>query len=57
MAAALAYQAFNMWTVEQLKSMGMTLARANEIDARGGTEPVDRLIVNYLRRSNIKVPA
>ena len=37
--------------------IGMTLARANEIDARGGTEPVDRLIVNYLRRSNIKVPA
>ena len=57
MAAALAYQAFNMWTVGQLKGMGMTLARANEIDARGGTEPVDRLIVNYLRRSNIKVPA
>jgi hypothetical protein len=57
MAAAIAYQGFNMYAMPLLKAMGMTLARATEIDIRGGTEPVDRLIVNYLRRSNIKVPA
>jgi hypothetical protein len=36
--------------------MGLTLARSAEIDQRGGTEPVDRLIVNFLRKQNIKVP-
>ena len=55
--AALAYQAWNMWAQPKVKAMGLTMARAAEIDERGGTEPVDRLIVNYLKRVNISVPA
>ena len=55
-AAALAYQAFNMWAQPKLKGMNLTMARAAEIDQRGGTEPVDRLIANYLKRVNIGVP-
>ncbi len=54
--AALAYQGFNLWCQPKLKSMGLSMARAAEVDARGGTEPVDRLIVNYLKRVNISVP-
>jgi hypothetical protein len=55
MGAALAYQAWNMWGQPLVKNMGLTLARSLEIDERGGTEPVDRLIVNFLRKQNIKV--
>lgn len=54
--AALAYQGWNNWTQPKVRAMGLTLARAKEIDDRGGTEPVDRLIVNYLKRVNITVP-
>jgi hypothetical protein len=57
MAAALAYQGYNLYALPMLKAMGLTLARSAEIDQRGGTEPVDRLIVNFLRKQNIKVPA
>jgi hypothetical protein len=57
MAAAMAYQGYNMFAQPLLKAMGLTRARAAEIDERGGTEPVDRLIVNFLRKQNIKVPA
>jgi hypothetical protein len=57
MGAALAYQAWNMWGQPLVKNMGLTMARSLEIDERGGTEPVDRLIVNFLRKQQIKVPA
>ena len=57
MGAALAYQAWNMWVQPRCKAMNLTMARGAEIDERGGTEPVDRLIVNYLKRVNIGVPA
>ena len=57
MASALAYQGWTTWLQPRLKSMGLTLAHSTEIDEKGGTEPVDRLIVNYLRRMNISVPA
>lgn len=56
MAAALAYQGWNMYAQQKLKGMGLTMAKAHEIDERGGTEPVDRLIVNFLKRVNITVP-
>jgi Terminase large subunit, T4likevirus-type, N-terminal len=55
--AALAYQGFNQWTQPKVRAAGLTWAKALEIDERGGTEPIDRLIVNYLRRQNINVPA
>lgn len=54
--AALAYQAWNMWAQPKVKAIGLTYAKAQEIDERGGTEPIDRLIVNYLKRVNISVP-
>jgi hypothetical protein len=56
MGAALAYQGWNMWVQPRLKAMNLTLARSAEIDERGGTQPVDRLIGNYLKRMNISVP-
>jgi hypothetical protein len=55
--AALAYQAWIMWTQPKVKAMGLTFAKASEIDQRGGTEPVDRLVHNYLKRVNISVPS
>ncbi len=54
--AALAYQAYNIWAQPRVKALGLTLAKAAEIDDRGGTEPVDRLIINFLKRQNIGVP-
>jgi hypothetical protein len=56
-AAALAYQGWNTWLQPKLKSQGLTLERSKQIDARGGTEPVDRLIRNFLKKQNIGVPA
>src|ERR1700691_3742389 len=56
MGAVLAYQAYGSWVQPRCKAMDLTLARAEEIDARGGTEPVDRLIVNFLKRQRISVP-
>lgn len=53
--AALAYQAWNLYGQPLVKNLGLTYARSQEIDERGGTEPVDRLIVNFLRKQNIKV--
>lgn len=56
MAAALAYQGWGMFMQPRLKAMGLTMAKAAEIDERGGAEPVDRLIVNFLKKQNISVP-
>ena len=57
MAAAMAYQGWGMYAQQLLKNMGLTLARSKEIDDRGGSEPVDRLILNFLKKQNITVPA
>lgn len=56
MAAALAYQAWNTWVQPKVKALGMTLAKSEEIEEKGGTEPLDRVITGYLRRMNIAVP-
>jgi hypothetical protein len=56
MGAVLAHQAWNSWVQPRCKAMDLTMARGAEIDERGGSEPVDRLIVNYLKRVNISVP-
>lgn len=56
MAMALAYQGWNMYAQPKCRAMGMTMAKADEIDARGGTEPIDRLIMSYMKRANISVP-
>ncbi len=56
MAAAMAYQGWSSYGQPRCKALGLTYQRSLEIDERGGTEPVDRLIVNFLRKQNIKVP-
>jgi hypothetical protein len=55
-AAMLAYQAWSTWTRPKLVGMGMTRAKAEDIDKKGGTEPLDRLIVNFMKRQKIAVP-
>jgi hypothetical protein len=57
MGMALAYQGWSMYAQPKLSAMGLTRARSREIDDRGGTEPVDRLILNFLKKQNITVPA
>lgn len=54
--AALAFQAWNSWLQPRLKSQGLTVERSKQIDERGGVEPVDRLIRNFLKKQNIGVP-
>jgi hypothetical protein len=54
--AAMAYECWRKWLQPMLIGMKMTQENAMKIDARGGVEPIDKLILNYLRRSNISVP-
>jgi hypothetical protein len=57
MAAALAYQGWNMWVQPRVKAQGLSLQRSLELEKSGGkADPVDRIITNYLKRANIKVP-
>jgi hypothetical protein len=56
MAAALAYQAFNSWCQPKVKALGLTLAKSNAIEEKGGTPPTERVIQNYLKRMQISVP-
>lgn len=55
-AAMLAYQAWWTWTRPTLAAQGLTRAKADDIDKKGGTEPIDRLIVNFMKKQNIAVP-
>jgi hypothetical protein len=54
--AAMAHECWRKWLQPMLIGMRMTRARALQNDERGGDEPIDKLISNYLRRSNISVP-
>lgn len=54
--AAMAYECWRKWLQPMLIGLRMTRERALEIDKRGGDQPIDKLISNYLRRSNITVP-
>lgn len=56
MAAALAYQAYNSWIQTKVKALGLTLAKSNMIEEKGGTPPTERVIQNYLKRMQISVP-
>ena len=56
MGAALAYQAWSQWVQPKVKALGLTQARAGEIEAKGGTPPTERVIANYLKRMNIELP-
>ncbi len=53
--AAMAYHCWRKWLQPMLIGMKMTRERAMDIDARGGEQPIDKLILSYLKRSNISV--
>ena len=48
MGAALSYQAWNTWVQPKVKAMGLTWAKATEIEEKGGTPPTERIITQYL---------
>jgi hypothetical protein len=56
MAAAFAYQAWSNWVQSRVNGLGLTRARSTEIEEKGGTPPIERVIAGYLKRMNIKVP-
>jgi hypothetical protein len=53
--AAMAHECWRKWLQPMLIGMRMTQENAMKIDARGGVEPVDKLILNFMRRQNITV--
>jgi hypothetical protein len=53
-AAALAHEAWRMWSLPMLRAKGMTIARSRQIESAGGEKPIDGLILDYLKKSNIK---
>ncbi len=55
MAGALAYQAWNTWVQPRMKALGLSRDRSAEIEEKGGTPPLERVITGYLKRMNITV--
>jgi hypothetical protein len=55
MAAALAYQAWNTWVQPKVKALGLTLEKSLDIEKKGGTPPLDRVVMGYLKRANISL--
>jgi hypothetical protein len=53
MAAALAYQAWNTWVQPKMKAQGLTLEKSMDVEKKGGTPPLDRVVMSYLKRANI----
>jgi len=56
MTAALAHECWRKWLWQKLRGEGLTRAYSAEVEHRGGEQPIDRLISNYLKRANIEVP-
>lgn len=54
-AAALAHEAWRMWLAPVLRARGHTRERAMVIESAGGEAPIDRLVLDYLKRQNISV--
>lgn len=57
MTGALAHEAWRKWLWARLRGEGHTRAYAEAVEARGGDQPIDRLLVQYLKTANIKVPS
>jgi hypothetical protein len=53
--AALAYQGWNTWVQPKVKALGLTQKKSGEVEEKGGTPPVERIITAYLKRMNITV--
>lgn len=56
-AAALAHEAWRRWLAPLLRGKSMTRARAQQIETAGGEQPIDQLILNYLKKANLSLPA
>ena len=56
MAAALAHENWQRWQWQRLRGQGMTMAKSLAVERAGGIKPLDTLMVNYLRKQQIKVP-
>jgi hypothetical protein len=56
MAAALAHEMWRRWMWARLRGERLTRARSAEIEHRGGEQPIDRVVINYLKTCNIQVP-
>jgi hypothetical protein len=56
MAAALAHENWQKWMWQRLRNIGHTRVRAHNIEQAGGEKPLDKLMINYLRRHQIAVP-
>jgi hypothetical protein len=55
-AAALAHESWYRWQWKRLRGLAHTRERAHAIEKAGGEKPVDKLMMNYLRRHQIAVP-
>jgi len=56
MAAALAHENWQRWMWQRLRGMAHTRARVAMIEQAGGEKPLDKLMINYLRKHQIMVP-
>jgi hypothetical protein len=56
-AAALAHESWRRWLQPILRGLNMTRERASKIETAGGDAPINTLILNYLRKANISLPA
>jgi len=56
-AAALAHEAWRRWSQPLLKGRNMTRERSVAIESAGGDQPIDQLVINFLKRQNITLPA
>jgi hypothetical protein len=57
MAAALAHEAWRRWLQPVLRARKMTRAHAEATEAAGGEQPVDQLVINFMKKQNIAVGA
>jgi hypothetical protein len=55
-AAALAHENWQRWMWKKLRNRAMTYARSMSIEQNDGERPVDRAMINYLRKAGIAVP-
>lgn len=54
-AAALAYEAYRSWMWQRLRNMNMTYAYSDQIERQGGEMPIDRHVMNFLKKQGIAV--
>jgi len=55
-AAVLAHECWQRWMWQRLRGQMMTMERSHGIELADGEKPIDKLMINYLRRQQILVP-